>query len=258
MFLLLLAIFITFSANTFAQEATPTPRLFDQYQKDYLFQYDQYQKDYLVYVDKKRVYTKYGSITTQKDKFNAAVTAINSRNRTYKAYLLALRVMLDEYKSADNTQTERNQIDLSKWEDWFNEQLTVVPSINNDSDLTKWINDFKDKYISIQQVIYSALVQHEINLRQLTLNQIQSLANDIKNNPQIKPESQQWISSLTVKSDLVSTSFTNAQNFTKKSQSQSRFSNFYPDALSELSKSNNYLREISADLKLTVTKFYLP
>lgn len=237
---------------------TPTPRLFDQYQRDYLFQYDQYQQDYLTYVDKKRVYTKYGTITTQKEKFTSAINAINSRNKAFKSYLLALRVLLDDHKSANPTQTEKNQIDLKKWEDWFNEQITVVPSINNDDDLKKWTEDFKEKYIVIQQVIYTSLVQHEINLRQLTLNQLQSIADDIKNNPQIRPESQQWLSSLTVKSDLVATSFSNALTFTRKNQSQTKFSNFYPDARVELNKANNYLREISSDLKLTITKFYSP
>jgi hypothetical protein len=129
---------------------------------------------------------------------------------------LALRVLLNDYKSANPTQTEKNQIDLSKWESWFTEQTTVVPVINNDDDLRKWSEDFKEKYITIQQVIYTSLIQHEINLRQMTLDQLQSVATDIKNNPNIRPESQQWVSSLTVKSDLVTTSFTNALNYTKK------------------------------------------
>lgn len=244
------------SATTTPAIPTPTPRLFDQYRKDYLFQYDQYQQDYLVYVDKKRVYTKYGTITTQKEKFSAAINAINSRNKAFKSYLLALRVLLDDYKPANPTQTEKNQIDLNKWESWFAEQITVVPAINNDDDLKKWTEDFKEKYITIQTVIYTSLIQHEINLRQLTLDELQTIATDIRNNPAIRPESQQWISSLTVKSDLITTSFNAALNFTRKNQSQTKFSNFYPDARLELNKSNNYLREISADLKLIVTKFY--
>ncbi|MFA5895100.1 MAG: hypothetical protein WC851_04965 [Candidatus Shapirobacteria bacterium] len=246
----------TASATATPIPPTPTPRLFDQYKNDYLFQYDQYQQDYLVYVDKKRVYTKYGTITTQKEKFSAAISAINSRNKAFKSYLLALRVLLDDYKSANPTQTEKNQIDLGKWEAWFTEQITVVPAINNDDDLKKWTEDFKEKYIVIQGVIYTSLVQHEINLRQLTLDKLQEIATDIRNNPSIRPESQQWISSLTVKSDLISTSFNSALTFTRKNQSQTKFSNFYPDSKLELNKSNNYLREISADLKLIVTKFY--
>ena len=236
---------------------TPTVYLFPQYQKDYLFQYAQYQQDYLRYVDKKRVYTKYGTITTQKEKFAAAITAITSRNRAFKAYLMALRVLLADYKISNPTVTEKNQIEVGKWEDWFNEQITVVPAINNDDDLRKWTEDFKEKYILIQQVIYTALVQHEINLRQMILDDLQSVASDIKNNPSIRPESQQWVSSLTVKSDLVTTGFNNALVYTRKNQSQTRFSNFYPDSKIELGKSNNYLREISADLKLIINKFFL-
>ena len=240
-----------------AQEvvATPTPRLFDQYQRDYLFQYDIYQQAYLNYIDKKKVYTKYGTITTQKDKFNASISAINARNKTFKAYFLALRTMLDEYKTSSPTSTEKNQIELSKWEAWFNEQLTIIPSINNEDDLKKWVADFKEKYTNIQRAIYGALVQQETNLRQQSLNSIQSIATDIRNNQNIRPESEQWISSLTVKSDLVSTGLKSALDMAQKNQTLTWFTDFYPDARIEMSKSNNYLMEISADLKLIVTKF---
>jgi hypothetical protein len=235
--------------------ATPTPRLFDQYQRDYLFQYDIYQQAYLTYIEKAKVYTKYGTITTQKDKFNAAISAINARNKAFKSYFLALRVLLDDYKDSDPTTTQKNQIDLQKWEDWFNEQLSVVPSINNDADLKKWVDGFKEKYIDIQQAEYTALTQHEINLRQRTLNSLQDIANDIRNNPNIQPESEQWVNTLTVKSDLVTTGLNTAIGMAKKSQNQQKFSNFYPSAKIEISKANDYLVEISADLKLIITKF---
>jgi hypothetical protein len=235
--------------------ATPTPPLFDQYKKDYLYQYDLYNQAYLNYIDKKQVHTKYGTITTQKEKFTAAVDTINARNKALKSYLLALRVMLDDYKDSNPTITEKVKIDLSKWEAWFNEQLTVVPAINNDDDLKKWADDFKNKYITIQPIIYTALTQHEINLRTQTLSLLQDVANDIKNDPNIKPESQQWISSLTVKSDLVNTSLNNALNATKKNQYQNKFVNFYPDAKLEINKATGYLREIGSDLKLTIIKF---
>ena len=234
---------------------TPTPRLFDQFKKDYLFQYDQYNQAYLNYIDKKQVHTKYSTITTQKDKFIAAIDAINARNKSLKAYLMALRVMLDDYKESNPTQTEKSKIDLSKWEAWFEEQLTVVPLINNDDDLRKWVEDFRLKYFVIQPVIYSALVQHESNLRQKNLNLLQDIANDIKNDTQIKPESQQWVSSLTVKSDMVNTSLNNAYNYTTRKQNQNKFVNFYPDSRLELNKAAGYLREISSDLKLTIIKF---
>ncbi len=233
----------------------PTPRLFDQYKKDYLFQYDLYNQAYLNYVDKKQVHTKYGTITTQKEKFVAAIDAINARNKTLKAYLQALRVLLDEYQNSNPTATEKIKIDINKWEAWFGEQLIVVPSINNDDDLKKWAEDFKNKYTLIQPVIYSALVQHEINFRQHTLNLLQNVAEDIKNDSQIKPESQQWINSLTIKSDLVSTSLNNALSATKRNQNQNKFVNFYSDSRVEINKANGYLRQISSDLKLTIIKF---
>lgn len=241
-----------------APSPTPTPTLFDQYKKDYLFQYDKYQQSYLKYIEKKQVYTKYGTITTQKEKFEASLGAIDARNRTLKSYLAALKVKLDDYKSTNPTATERNQIEISKWEAWCEEQYTVIPSINNEDDLIKWTKDFENKYVTIQQTIYTALVQNEVNLNQNTLNLVSQVAEDIKNNPQIKPGSQQWLSSLTVKSDLVSTSIEKSLKYTKNDSYQSTFSNFYPESKKELNKSKNYLIEISSDLKLIVTKFLIP
>jgi hypothetical protein len=264
----LLILFLLFTSPLHAQDAspstsevtptvlpTPTPRLFDQYQKDYLFQYDLYQQAYLKYVDKKKVYTKYGTITTQKEKFAAAIEAIDVRNKAIKSYLMALRELLDDYTQADLTTTSKNQIELEKWESWYNEQLFVVPAINNEDDLRKWVETFKINFPLTQQVIYTALIQHESNLRKLGLNQLQDIAQDIQSSANIRPESQQWVSSLAVKSDLVNTSLANAYNLTKKKQNQAKFSNFYPDAKLELSKSAGYLREISGDLKLIIIKF---
>jgi hypothetical protein len=245
-----------FSLTPVQAQESPTPALFEQYKKDYLYQYDLYQQAYLKYIDKKQVYTKYGNITTQKEKFTASLDAINARNHVLKSYLTALRVKLDDYKSTNPTVTEKNQIEISKWEAWFEEQYTVILSINNEDDLLKWSKDFEQKYVTIQQTIYTALVQNEVNLHQSTLNLITQTAELIKNNPQIKPGSQQWLSSLTVKSDLVTTSLNKATSYTKPPSYQSdKFNNFYPESKIELTKSRNYLIEISSDLKLIVTKF---
>ena len=246
----------TATATPVPPSPTPTPRLFLQYQSDYLYQYDLYQQSYLKYTEKKQVYTKYGTITTQKDKFDASVDAINARNRALRSYLIALRVYLDDYKSANPTETEKAQIELSKWEAWFDEQITVVSAIGNQDDLTKWVATFKTNYITVQQAIATALVRQEANIRQTTLDQLQATANDIKANPDIKPESQEWISTLAVKSDLVSTSINDALKFTTKTQNQNKFSDFYPDSKIALGKANDYLKEITTDLKLIVNKFY--
>jgi hypothetical protein len=166
--------------------------------------------------------------------------------------------MLDNYKSANPAVTETIQTSLSKWESWCDDQPTIVSAINDVNKLQQYVNDFQDKYIEIQQVMYTALVQNEVNLRQQTLNQIQSLAEDIKNDSNIKPESQQWISTLAAKSDLVSINLAKAVTLTQKKQTTNRFSNFYQNSKDQLDSAKNYLVEITTDLKLIVTKFYQP
>jgi hypothetical protein len=253
-------LFLFFTNPIHAQDATnlavPITTLFTQYKADYLYQYNLYQQAYSDYSDKKQINAKYGTAATQNDEFLAAISTINARNQMFKSYLMALRVSLEDYKSADPTSTQTIQTDLSNWENWFDQQSTVVSAINNTHDLQAWVKVFQSKYNQIQLSIYTALVQNEVNLRQLTLNQVQSLAVDIQNSPQVKPDSQQWLQSLSDKTKLVSTNLNAALALTKKTQLSDRFSNFYPNAQSNLSLSQKYLTAISGDLKSVISNFY--
>jgi len=246
--------------NTPTPLPTPTPdpniALFQQYQKDFLFQRDLYQSSYLDYTQKKQVHTKYGTITTQKDKIDATKKVLIDRNNMMRAYTIALRTKLNINKSINSTDTEKDQIELSKWESWFDEQNSVIPALNNESDISKWSQSFSNKLISIQQFWYTALVQNETNLRQITLSNIKNLASEIQSSLQTSnPEVQQWLTSLPIKSDLVDTSLTNAANKTLVKQDLTRFNNFYPSAKTELSKANSYLLEMDNNLKSIITKF---
>ncbi len=249
-------LFFIFAPQVNAQESSPP--VFSQYQSDYLYQYNLYQQAYSKYLEKDQVYKKYGTITVQKEKISAAIEAINARNRTFRSYFMSLRVMLEDYKTAHPDETQTIQNSLSEWENWFEQQQPIVSVIDNQNDLQKWVADFQSKYPQIQKIMYTALVQHETNLRQQTLNQIQILAQDIQNNPQIKPESQQWISTLADKSGVVSNSLNSAISLAQKKQSSGHFSNFYSTARTELTKARNNLTEITTDLKLIVSRFYLP
>jgi hypothetical protein len=233
----------------------PVLALFQQYQQDYFFQRDNYQKAYTDYNQKKQVYTKYKTLTTEKDKLEATRSVLLSRNNALKTYLLALRVNLDRYKTIDPTNTEKNQIELSKWESWFEEQNTVVNSLNNDADFKNWGQTFKEKYVGVQQAIYTSLIQSESNYRQSILKDIQSLSADIQSSPQISSDSQSWFANFPVKTDLVLNSLAAAQETTKIRQNTNKFRNFYPDAKRELNKANNYLLELHSNLISIVTKF---
>jgi len=129
-----------------AQDSTPSAQLFNQYQSDYLYQYNLYGQAYADYSDKKQIFAKYGTVTTQNDAFLAAVTAINARSRVFESYLMALRVILDNYRDANPVQTAADQAQLSSWESWFSDQITVVSAITNTHDLQIWIKTFQGKY----------------------------------------------------------------------------------------------------------------
>jgi len=252
----LIILFTSFTRQVLAQEATPAAGLFETYKTDYLFQQKIYQEDYLDYFRKKQIHTQYGTLITQKDKNEATIKFLITRNTMLKAYLLALRVKLDQYEAQNPTDTEIAQIGLSKLEEWLVEQNTILSSINNESDTSEWAETFKNKYTDIQQQIYTSLVQNEANQKTLVLKDIKKLADDIKNSPKIKPESQQWFSSLPTKSDLVISALNDALKKTQKSQySGSNFQDFYSETKIDLNKANGYLAEMVSNLKSIVVKF---
>ena len=251
--LLVILFAIVFSTSVFAQ--TPTPDLFDQYQTDYLFQRDQYQAQYLLYTEKKNVHTKYHSPATQTELLTATKNVLIARNTMFKTYFVALRALLNRYQSANPTDTNKNQIELSKWETWFDEQNTIISSYNNLADIKKWTTDtFKPKYILLQKTIYTALVQHEINLENQVFTDIQSLAAEIQ--PLLPSESsdQSWFAALPVKSDIINGHFKTALDLTAKNQTAQKFSNFYPDAKNELIRARGYLSDLLRDLRTIAVK----
>jgi hypothetical protein len=234
--------------------ATPTPSLIDQYRQDYSFQVAEYQKKYIDYIDKKEVYTKYRTITSEKDKTDAAKNALIARNTMLKSYLLALRVSLDTFKTSSATTTEKIQIELSRWEDWCQEQNLIIINLNSQDDINNWVNDFKTKYIPIQTVIYTALTQNQINQRLLSLQLITKLAEKLKLDPKTGNLLNDYLSSLPVKSDLVSARLKNAFDLTQTKQLSNRFVNFYSDAKTELYAADRYLQNMLSDLKAVAIK----
>jgi len=241
-----------------AQEATVAPTtvhtLINQYTQDYNFQVAEYQKRYIDYVDKKEVYTKYRTVSTEKDKITATKTALFSRNSMIKAYLITLRVSLDEFKKQNPTSTEKTQIELSRWEDWCAEQNLIIPNLNNQVDITNWLDTFKEKYILIQQVIYTALTQNQINQHLEILDLTKTLANDIKKDSKTGTMLNDWLSALPIKSDLVMSSLKTTTDLTQVKQLSSRFSNFYEEAKIELNRTNIYLTNMLSDLRAVAIK----
>lgn len=245
-----------------AQEATlsstptavPTPSLLDQYRQDYSFQVSEFQKKYIDYIDKTEVYTKYRTITTEKDKIDAAKSALAARNTMLKSYLLVLRVSLDSFKTLSPTATQKIQIELSRWEDWCQEQNLIIGSLNGQNDINGWVDDFQIKYIPIQSVIYTALTQNQINQRLLSLDLIKKLAESLKNDPKNGDQLNDWLNSLPVKSDLVMTKLKNAEDSTQTKQLSNRFVNFYSKAKTELNDADRYLQNMLSDLRAVAIK----
>lgn len=239
---------------TLAPTPTTVQTLINQYKQDYSFQVAEYQKRYIDYVDKKEVYTKYRTVSTEKDKITATKNALFSRNTMLKTYLMALRVSLDEFKSQNQTSTEKTQIELSRWEDWCSEQNLIIPNLNTQQDITIWLEGFTEKYIDIQQVIYTALTQNQINQRLYILDLTKLLSKNIKNDPKTGTMLNDWLSSLPVKSDLVMSSLKITDELSQNKQLKNRFENFYPEVKSELNRTNNYLINMLSDLRAVAIK----
>lgn len=279
MLFLLILLIPFFSFPVFAQEAStsasnitpspvitqlptliPTPTnhpnedLYQKYVTDYLFLRDAYEKDYLVYVEKSRIYTKYGTTTTQKEKIDAVKTVAVSLNKMVKAYLMAIRVRLDVYQQSNPTDTETLKIEISKQESWLDEQIQIVNSINNEADFNSWVKTFNTNYIKVQTDFYTAFVIQEINSKKIALNEIQNLSDKIQNLPNYNVNSPAWINNLAIKTDLIKDYLDSSFKLTQAKQDKKKFNNFYPSAKKNFAKSTTYFEEIVNDLKSVISK----
>ena len=109
----------------------------------------------------------------------------------------------------------------------------------------------------IQQIIYTALVQDEYNLRLLTLNQLNNYINELQNDPSISAEGKQWVNSLIIKADNARTSLDQARKIAQQATQfiSSDFQNFYPDAKQKLVTANQYNIDIINDIRNILVKF---
>lgn len=240
----------------FAQDliATPSPNLAVQYRQDYQYQLSTYQTKYLEYLNKKDVYTKYKTITSENDKIEAAKAVLIARNNLLKSYFLAIRVKLDEFESQDPTETEKIQIELKKWEDWADEQNLIIGNLNNQNGISDWVSLFKEKYIAIQVVSYTGLVQDQINQRRFILEKITDLSTKMRTDPKLVDQLSEWLNNLPVKSDLVNQSLQKAKLSTQTTQFGRTFSDFYPTAKSNIYEADSYLQKMISDLRAVAIK----
>ncbi len=249
------------SSATPAPSNTPTPNpaiaLYNQYKNDYLFNRDQYAQSYLDYTQKKQIYTKYNTVTTQNDKIDATKQALITRNNTLKTYLRALRVKLDIYKTSDPTNTNKLQIELSKLENYFDEQNTIVTTLNNDADIQNNATDFRIQYIHVQQIEAASLVQSEYNLRLSTLNELKSYITQLQTDSTLTTEGKQSLSNEIIKADNALTNLNNAQDIVNQNMGPStyQFSDFYPDAKAKLVTANQYEIDIINDLQNILVRY---
>jgi len=251
---LFLLLFFLFNISPI--KAQSQSELFTQYKNDYLYLRDEYQKNYLDYLNKKNVYIQYHSITSEKDMFESTKAVLFSRNKMLKSFLMALRVGLDKYKTSDPVNTEKNQIQLSKWEEWFDEQNLIIPNYTNSADIKNWVTTFKSRYLEIQQTTFRALTQAGVNLRLYNLNEIKLLANTIKADPKNNNFTDDWFASFPIKSDLIKSSLQSALTIAEKPQKGKTFSNFFPEVNVQNQKADSYLKSLLADLKAITIKFY--
>lgn len=229
-----LFLFLFLTKPVLAQDSTD---LYTKYRTDYLYQRDIYQKNYLDYLNKRDTYTQFGTVTAEKDKIISTKNTLFSQNSMLRAYLMALRVTLNE--------SPANQFEIDKLESWLEAQNLLIVDLNTTQELQNWSEIFKNRYVIIQQQLYTGLVQARINLRLKTITDIKMLA---------ESADVEWSQNYTDKEAKVYESFQEALKSTQKNQREDYFYNFYPDALDELNQADVYLKSIISDLKSTVIK----
>ncbi|MFA5026230.1 MAG: hypothetical protein WC503_07025 [Candidatus Shapirobacteria bacterium] len=230
-----LLLFLLLTKPAFAQ--TTSPDLYTQYRTDYFFQRDLYQKDYIDYQNKSDTYNQYGSVTAQNDKIIATKTVFLSQNSMLKAYLMALRTTLGDSQS--------NQGELLKLENWLATQNQLIPNLNSTSALKNWAETFQVQYVFIQKELYTAIIQSQINRRIKTIDDVKKLADLAKVD---------WTSNFSEKENKIYQNFQLAIKNSQRNQRETVFSDFYFESKDSLNQADFYLKKIISDLKSIVIK----
>jgi hypothetical protein len=250
LFLLFLSLFLSLPNPSFAQA-----ELISQYQNDYQFELNQYQKQYQDYLEKKQVNQKYNTLNTEKELIQSTKEALSSRNQLLLNYLRYLRVKIDQFKNLKPQSTQVIQSQLSQQETWLESQKLAINQLSDLPQIQTWAKNFKVQYVQIQKSIYSALIQHDINLQLQTIEYLQKLTDIVKNDSQALQESNQWFISFPQQFEISQNYLQTASTFYQKTQTGNRFQNFYPDSKKELDRSRTILKNLNSDLKSIITKF---
>ena len=227
----------------------------NQYQSDYRYQLDLYQKSYQNYLEKEQVDNKYNTLSTQKDKTEASIDALLQRNQLLYSYLILLRVQLNQTNSTKDPKNEVLKEKLLSKETYLKAQDLTIKQLSNKEQVKKWSTQFKNLYPEIQTVIYSSLIQIQINQQKTILQKIQILGQEIQADSPQNQALSQWLNELPSQSEMVNQHFDNAILYTEKKQTGNRFNNFYPSALKELNLATKLLSEMHSNLKSVVSKF---
>ena len=249
-FLLFLSLFLSLPNPSFAQAD-----LISQYQNDYQFELDQYQKLYQDYLEKKQVNQKYNTINTEKELIQSTKSALSSRNQLLLNYLRYLRVKIDSFKIMEPQSTQTIQNQLSQQETWLESQKLAINQLSDLPQIQTWAKNFKTQYVQIQKSMYSALIQHDVNLQLQIIEYLKDLTDVIKNDSIALQESNQWFISFPQQFEISQNYLQTAGTYYQKNQTGNRFQNFYPESKKELERSRTILKNLNSDLKSIITKF---
>jgi len=249
-FTLFLSLFLSLPHPSFAQT-----ELISQYQNDYQFELDRYQKLYQDYLEKNQVNQKYNTINTEKELIQSTKSTLSSRNQLLLNYLRYLRVKINQYKTLDPQPIQAIQTQLSQQETWLESQKLAINQLSDLPQIQSWVKNFKIQYVQIQKSIYSALIQHDINLQLQVIKHLQELTDIVKNDSKTLQESNQWFISFPQQFETSQNYLQTASSYYPKNQTGNRFQNFYPESKKELDRSKTILTNLNSDLKSIITKF---
>jgi len=226
----------------------------NQYQSDYRYQLDLFQKSYQNYLEKEQIDNKYSTLSTQKDKTEASINALLQRNQLLYSYLILLRVQLGQYDNNDPRNNILKEKLLAK-ETYLKAQDLTIKQLGDKEQVKEWSTQFKSQYPEIQTIIYSTLVQIQVNQQKNILQKIQILGQEIQADSPQNQALSQWLNELPTQSEKVTQHLNDAILDTEKKQTGTRFNNFYSSSLKDLDLATNLLSEMHSNLKSVVSKF---
>lgn len=262
-FPIVLIIFFISSLVVYNRSYGATP--FDNAYKQYSLEIEEYQKTHDEYVLARSQYLKFGTLTSTNNAKDATIVMLQARDDVVISYFKAVKEKLSETQGIPDATRDALNVRIDEETKWFSDHSGRLSSAGSLDDIVKDSDDAKNRYESVDSLIYEALsVVASGKISRLRERLVGTFSSVSKKVSEIREEEKEGFTFTTRKLELIDRWIFETENRVTRSEekqveAEAEFTEFTGDkkknapthnvVLSILGESQQYLKEASLFVK---------